>query len=82
MDITIYSTSTCSFCHALMGWLDSNKIAYKKVVTDEDEAGMVDFMKVNDGMIGVPFTVIKDTDGTVTKISGYDQGKFRQVLGL
>jgi hypothetical protein len=65
-----------------MGWLDSNKIAYKKVVTDEDEAGMVDFMKVNDGMIGVPFTVIKDTDGTVTKISGYDQGKFRQVLGL
>jgi len=82
MDITIYSTSTCSFCHALMGWLDSNKIAYAKVITDEDEAGMMEFMKVNDGMIGVPFTVIKDSDGNITKISGYDQGKFKQVLGL
>ena len=82
MDITIYSTSTCSFCHALMGWLDSKNITYKKVVTDEDQAGMTEFMQVNDGAIGVPFTVIKDTDGNVTKISGFDQGKFKQVLGL
>jgi glutaredoxin 3 len=82
MDITIYSTSTCSFCHALMGWLDAHKIVYKKVVTDEDEAGMMEFMKVNDGMIGVPFTVITDADGGVTKISGYDQNRFKQVLGL
>jgi len=82
MDVTIYSTSTCSFCHALMGWLDSNKIAYTKVITDEDPAGMMEFMKINDGMIGVPFTVIKDLDGNITKISGYDQGKFKQVLGL
>lgn len=82
MDITIYSTSTCSFCHALMGWLDSNKIVYTKVITDEDPAGMMEFMKVNDGMIGVPFTVIKDSDNNITKISGYDQGKFKQVLSL
>ncbi len=82
MDITIYSTSTCSFCRALMGWLDSKKIAYTKVITDEDPAGMMEFMNVNDGAIGVPFTVIKDTEGNVTKISGFDQGKFKQVLGL
>jgi len=65
-----------------MGWLDSKNITYKKVVTDEDPAGMMEFMKVNDGAIGVPFTVIKDGDGNTTKISGYDQGKFKQVLGL
>lgn len=82
MDITIYSTSTCSFCHALMGWLDKQKISYTKVVTDEDPVGMVEFMKVNDGAISVPFTVIEDPDGTVTKISGYDQGKFKQALGI
>ena len=82
MDITIYSTSTCSFCRALAKWLDSKEIAYTKIVTDEDEAGMMEFMKVKDGAIGVPFTVIKDADGSVTKISGYDQGKFKQVLGL
>ncbi|CAN5270137.1 hypothetical protein BH10PSE19_BH10PSE19_22030 [soil metagenome] len=82
MDITIYSTSTCSFCHALMGWLDSKNINYKKVVTDEDQAGMTEFMEVNDGAIGVPFKVIKDGTGNTTKISGYDQGKFKKVLGI
>ncbi len=82
MDITIYSTTTCSFCHALMSMLDSKKIEYTKVVIDEDPAGMNEFMKVNDGSIGVPFTVLKDSEGKVTKISGYDQGKFKEVLGL
>jgi hypothetical protein len=65
-----------------MGWLDSNKIAYKKVATDEDKAGMMEFMKVSDGMIGVPFTVIKEADGNITKISDYNQGKFKQALSL
>ena len=82
MDITIYSTTTCSFCHALMKWLDSKKITYTSIVTDEDPAGMIEFMKVNDGALGVPFTVIKGTDGKVTKIVGYDQGKFRLALGI
>ncbi len=82
MDITIYSTSTCSFCHALASWLDSKNIPFTKVITDEDDAGMMEFMKVNDGMIGVPFTLIKDPEGNVTKISGFDQGKFKQVLGI
>jgi hypothetical protein len=42
---------------------------------------MMEFMSVNDGMIGVPFTVI-NKDGVTTKISGFDQKKFKQVLGL
>jgi hypothetical protein len=65
-----------------MKWLDSKNIVYTQVVTDEDPAGMMEFMKVNEGAIGVPFTVVKDTTGKITKISGYDQGKFKQVLGI
>jgi glutaredoxin len=80
--ITIYTTSTCSFCRALAGWLDAQHIAYKKVVTDEDPAGMAEFMNINDGAVGVPFSVIQDDTGHVTKIIGYDQNKFKQVLGL
>ncbi len=82
MDITIYSTTTCSFCHALKGWLDKQDISYTNKVTDEDPAAMAEFMQVNDGAIGVPFTVIKATDGSITKIIGFDQGKFKQVLGM
>ncbi len=82
MDITIYSTTTCNFCHALKTWLDSQGIAYTNKVTDEDPAAMAEFMSVNDGAIGVPFTVLKDKAGAQTKILGFDQAKFKQVLGL
>ncbi len=82
MNITIYSTSTCSFCHALKGWLDNKNISYTDQVTDKNPAAMAEFMQVNDGFIGVPFTVIKDADGNITKISGYDQSKFKKALGL
>ena len=82
MSIVIYSTSTCSACEVLMEWLDKQGISYDHKITDEDPAAMAEFMSVNDGMIGVPFTVITAEDGTQTKISGYDQLKFKQALGL
>lgn len=80
MDITIYSTTTCSFCHALKGWLDKQGIKYVNKVTDTDPAAMAEFMSVNDGMLGVPFTVIKSDTGEITKIVGFDQAKFKKIL--
>jgi len=82
MNITIYSTTTCAFCHVLTAWLDKENIAYTKKNTDEDETALAEFMSVNDGMMGVPFTVIKDNDGKETKILGFDQPKFKQALGI
>lgn len=82
MNITIYSTTTCAFCHILTAWLDKEKIAYTKKNTDEDETALAEFMSINDGNLGVPFTVIKDDSGNVTKILGFDQAKFKQVLGI
>lgn len=82
MDITIYSTTTCAFCHVLTSWLDKENIPYLKKNTDEDESALMEFMSVNDGNLGVPFTVIKDDSGNETKILGFNQAKFKQVLGL
>ena len=82
MNITIYSTTTCSSCHALTGWLDKQGLDYTKLNTDEDDQAMADFMKVNDGMIGVPFSVVTSDAGETVKIPGFDQGKFKSVLGL
>lgn len=82
MQITIYSTSQCAACHTLTQWLDSQGLAYTKKVTDQDPSVMAEFMMVNDGMIGVPFTVITDAAGQETKLSGFNRGKFAQVLGL
>jgi glutaredoxin len=80
MNITIYSTTTCSFCHALKGWLDGQKISYVSKITDADPEAMIEFMSVNDGMIMVPFTVIESDSGEITKISGFDQAKFKETL--
>ncbi len=79
MNITIYSTTHCGVCHALMQWLDSKDVPYTKKVVDEDEAAMNDFMSVNEGMIGTPFTVI-EKDGETHKIQGYDQPKFNALI--
>lgn len=82
MDITIYSTSICAACATLEGWLDKQGIAYTKKITDTDPAIMTEFMEVNDGMIGVPFTVIKKEDGSVEKLSGFNPAEFKTKLGL
>lgn len=82
MNITIYSTTTCAFCHVLTAWLDKEKIIYTKKNTDEDSAALAEFMSINEGSLSVPFTVIKDDSGNETKILGFDQAKFRQTLGL
>ncbi len=80
MDITIYSTTTCSFCHALRVWLDKQNIAYDYKLTDEDYEAMEEFMRVNDGILGVPLTIIKKDDGSEAKIFGFDQAKLTQAL--
>lgn len=82
MEITIYSTTTCSACHVLTAWLDKQGQKYTKKITDTDPAVMAEFMAVNDGMVSVPFSIVKDDTGKETKISGYDQGKFKQALGI
>lgn len=83
MKVTIYSTTTCATCHLVTGWLDKVGQPYTKKDTDVDDAAMGEFMGVNDGIIGVPFTVISDDSGTIVeKISGFDQIKFKTALGL
>lgn len=82
MKVTVYSTTTCATCHLVTGWLEKQNVDYTKKNTDEDDAAMAEFMTVNDGAIGVPFTVITADDGTQSKIMGFDQGKFKQALSI
>lgn len=65
-----------------MTWLDKEKIPYSKRMTDEDEGAMAEFMNVNDGAFGVPFTVIEYESGAETKIIGFHKAKFKEALGL
>jgi glutaredoxin len=81
MEITIYSTSICAACETLTKWLDKNNVKYNKKITDTDPKIMEEFMAVNDGYIGVPFSVIDNNDETI-KIAGFDQKKFKLALNI
>lgn len=80
--ITIFSTTTCTSCKVLMAWLDKKNVPYSKKMTDQDEGAMAEFMIVNDGAIGVPFTVIEYESGLKTKIMGFHKSKFKEALGF
>lgn len=80
MEITIYSTSQCAACHTLTGWLDKKGLTYTKKVTDENDEYMDEFMSLNDGMIGVPFTIIRNNNEIIAKVSGFNPGKMTKAL--
>lgn len=82
MNITIYSTSVCAACKTLADWLTKNGFDYTKKITDTDEAVMAEFMSLNDGMIGVPFTVIESDNGEMIKIMGFDKKAFSAALHI
>jgi len=81
MNVTVYSTTTCGICHALMQWLEKQDVAYKNVVIDTSPEAMEELITVSEGAIGTPFSVV-DNDGAITKIAGFDQKQFRAALGL
>jgi len=43
---------------------------------------MKEFMSLNNGMIGVPFTFIVTQTGDQIKISGYNKKAFKEALGI
>lgn len=79
--VTIYTTRTCPFCKMEKEYLDSKNIKYEEILVDErpDEAQKMIAMS---GQLGVPFTVIKNDDGTDEKILGFDKARIDQILQI
>ncbi len=81
LKVKVFSTINCGVCHAEMKWLDGQGVKYSKAIVDEDPDAMTEFMQVNEGMIGTPFTVVRNGD-EVTKIAGFDQKRLKVALNL
>ena len=81
-NVTVYSSTTCSSCRVLMKWLDNENIAYSKVLTDESDEAMAKFIEINEGILSVPFTVIRLSSGSAIKIHGFQKSKLKESLGL
>lgn len=76
MDVTIYSTPVCHFCHAAKDFFKENNVEYTEhdVAADADKRKeMVDMT----GQMGVPVIRIGDD-----VIIGFDEPKLKELLSL
>lgn len=80
MKIVIFSTTDCGPCHELTAWLHKKGVPYTKKLVDENQPFMDEFLAVNGGYMGVPFSVVTDDAGKETKIVGFDRAAFEKVL--
>ena len=79
--ITVYSTTTCPYCHMEKAYLKSKKVDFEDVVLDVQQDRIPEFVD-KCGNMGVPCThVIKD-DGSEEKILGFDKPRIDTALGL
>jgi len=79
MKITVYSTRSCVYCHALKGWLDHKKVKYSEKMVDSDPSEARKMVELS-GQMGVPFSTVEYDDGDMIKILGFDRNTFEYAL--
>ena len=79
--ITIYSTVTCPYCKLLKDWLGKNKVDYKNIFVDQNDAA-ADVMIKKSGQMGVPVTEVVYEDGKNEIVVGFDKPKLKKLLGI
>ncbi len=78
MEIKVYSTPSCPWCKKLKDWLKTKKIAFQDIdVTESDTAR--DEMIEKSGQMGVPVTIIKNTDKEEVVV-GFTEAKFEAAI--
>ena len=81
MKITIYSTKTCGYCHALKSWLGDKNIEFTDHSVDSDPIAAQNMVRIS-GQMSVPFTVIEKDNGSTVNIIGFDTQRFSEALGI
>ncbi len=79
MSVTVYSTATCPYCVMVKKWLDNEKVHYKEVRVDQDMEAARKMVEIS-GQMGVPFTTVEKSDGTLYTVLGFDIPRLRTVL--
>ena len=74
--VTIYTTSTCHFCHMAKDYFKENNIAYDEFDVGADQAKRKEMMDATK-QLGVPVIRIDDSF-----IVGFNKPKVAELLGL
>lgn len=76
VNVTVYSTPSCPYCHMAREYLRANKIEFSDIDVSLDNRAL-DEMVAKSGQIGVP---VLDINGQV--IVGFDKPRIARALGL
>ena len=79
MNITVYTTKTCPYCHQLTSWLKGKNVEFTEYKVDENPYA-AQMMVQQSGQMGVPFSTIESEDGSIEKILGFDRPRFEAAL--
>ncbi len=74
--VTVYSTPTCSWCHAVKDYLTSRQVSFADIDVSVDVAKARE-MVTKSGQYGVP---VLDIDGEI--VVGFDRERIRSLLGI
>jgi glutaredoxin len=80
--VTVYSTSTCPYCHLEKDYLKSKGVEFEDIVLDEQPEKVQAFTDTCESR-AVPCTHIIKDDGTeLPPIIGFDKAKIDSALNL
>lgn len=81
MKVTVYSTTTCPYCVMLKKWLAEKEVAFEEYMVDKNPYAAQLMIQLS-GQMGVPFSTVEHTDGSMDKILGFDREKFQKALDV
>ena len=81
MQIQIYTTPTCHFCHMTKDFFKENNVEYTEFDVSVDQAKAQEMIDKS-GQMGVPVIRIVKDDGAEEMIVGFQQDKLKEILGL
>jgi glutaredoxin 3 len=73
--VTVYSTPTCSWCHAVKDHLRAHQVAFSDVDVSADVEKAREMLRKS-GQYGVP---VLDIDGEI--VVGFDRARIDSLLG-
>ena len=82
MQVTVYSTPTCPWCHKVKEWLSDHHIEFTDIDVSADKEKAQEMIDKT-GQMGVPVTSIKASEDTEeVSIIGFDEKALKQALNL
>jgi glutaredoxin 3 len=76
MDVKIYTTPSCGYCHQAKSFLSELGVSYKEYDVSRDRAAAQEMVRLT-GQMGVPVIVINNQP-----VIGFDRNRIRELLSL